>query len=142
MINADCEHNNCVEARRGEETTPREHEDDADSKTENLKKKLRSFKKSGWWSESDDECFSSDDDESNNGLSAEAITIVMGKKSEMKEANKTDEDEDWDDEFRSALGKASRQECVELTRSHQNDDQFAFYMITNDSLGNGKEHFS
>ena len=28
---------------------------------------------------------------------------------------------------------------VELTRLQQNGDQFTFYMITNDSLGNGKE---
>ena len=94
MINADCEHNDCMEASRGEETTPREYEDDVDSETEDLKKKLRSFKKSGLWSESDDECFSSNDDESDDSSSAEAIAIVMGKKSEMKQANEKDEDED------------------------------------------------
>ena len=65
-----------------------------DSETEDLKKKLRSFKKSGWWNESDDGHFSSDNDELNDSSSAEVITIVMGKKSEMKEANETDEDED------------------------------------------------
>ena len=126
-----------ADVNRGEETTPRECEDDVDSETEDLKKKLRSFKKSGWWSESDDEHFSSDNDESDDSLSAEVITIIVGKKSEMKEANETDED--WDDEFWSALGKASQQECVELTQSHQNNDQITFYMITDDSLGSGKE---
>ena len=65
------------------------------------------------------------------------VVCIVCEKSKMKETKGTDED--WDDKFWCALGKASRQECVELTRSHQNDDQIAFYMITDDSLGNGKE---
>ena len=114
--------------------------DDAESETEDVMKKLKSFKRSAWWSDGDNDCISSDDDESYESLNTEEVTIITCKKSKMKKRNEVDEN--WSDKFRHALGKASRQECVELTRSHQNNDQFTFYMITNDSLGSGKSKIS
>ena len=92
VINADNEHNDCQEESRGDTPVCRECEDDVESETEDLMRRLKSFERSAWWSDSNNDYISSDDDESCESSSTEVVTIITCKKSEMKEGNETDED--------------------------------------------------
>ena len=91
MINMNNEFNDAEEEGRGDTPTHRECVDDVESETEDMMRKLKSFKESAWWSDSDDDCVSSDDDESHKSSSAEEITIIACKKSKMKRRNEVDE---------------------------------------------------
>ena len=84
LINMNNKFNDREEESRGDTPVHRECVDDVESETEDVMRKLKSFKRSAWWSDSDDDYVSSDDDESHESSSTKEITIIVHKKSKMK----------------------------------------------------------
>ena len=105
VINMENEFHDVEEEGRGDAPLHRECADDVESETEDMMRKLKSFKRSAWWSDSDDNHVLSDDDESHKSASAEEIAISVGEGSNVKKKN--EEGESQDDKFRCAPGKAS-----------------------------------